>query len=236
VHYLRPGGPLVFPPPSQAGPEGLLAIGGDLSPERLLLAYRSGIFPWFNEDDPILWWSPDPRCVLYVEELHTARSMKRVLGSARFRISLNTAFLAVVEACRRTPRPGQDGTWITRSMVAAYAALREGGHAHSVEVWQGDELAGGIFGVASGRLFVGESMFHRRDNASKVALIALVGHLRSLGYRLMDCQMATSHLLSLGAREIPREQYLEETGSWAGSAQTPPQACWVPGELNPLPG
>jgi leucyl/phenylalanyl-tRNA--protein transferase len=232
MHFLRSGGPLSFPPACQAGPEGLLAMGGDLRSERLMLAYRSGIFPWFNEGDPILWWSPDPRCVLYVEGLHVARSMKRLMASGRFRVSLNTAFLAVVEACRNTPRPGQNGTWITRSMVAAYAGLREIGQAHSMEVWEGNELAGGLFGVSSGKLFVGESMFHRRDNASKVAFIAMVGHLRTLGYRLMDCQLATPHLLSLGACEISREHYLRETAEWAEPGLEPGPGAWAPRELD----
>jgi leucyl/phenylalanyl-tRNA--protein transferase len=207
IPWLEPHEP--FPPVELAlrEPNGLLAAGGDLSTGRLLDAYRQGIFPWFNGDDPLLWWSPDPRMVLYVGELHVSRSLRRVMKSGVFDVTMDTAFRAVMEGCAE-PRPGQDGTWITAEMMEAYARLAAQGHAHSVEAWADGALAGGLYGVAIGRMFFGESMFARRRDASKVAFVSLVRQLECWGFELIDCQMATSHLASLGAREIRRSEFL----------------------------
>jgi leucyl/phenylalanyl-tRNA--protein transferase len=207
-----------FPPVEQAliEPNGLLAAGGDLSPERLLDAYARGIFPWFNEEDPVLWWSPDPRMVLFPRELHVSRSLRRVMRSTRFLVTLDRAFDAVLEGCAE-PRARQDGTWITGDMRLAYARLAQLGYAHSVEVWEGSELVGGLYGVALGRVFYGESMFSRRSNASKVALAYLARQLERWNFALIDCQLATDHLASLGAVEIPRDEFLRHVR--AGTAQ-----------------
>jgi len=206
VHRL-PDQPL-FPPVEQAVKGGLLAVGGDLSPERLLAAYQEGIFPWYCEGEPFLWWSPDPRFVLFPEELRISRSMKQLLRQGVFRITFDKAFRDVIFACRRSPRAGQEGTWITPEMEAAYAALHDLGYGHSVEVWQEGELAGGLYGVSLGRAFFGESMFSKRANASKAALITLVTCLRKLHFDLVDCQVETPHLGSLGARAIPRREFM----------------------------
>jgi leucyl/phenylalanyl-tRNA--protein transferase len=199
-----------FPPVDRAmkEPNGLLAAGADLSPERLLEAYRHGIFPWFSEEDPLLWWSPDPRMVLMVDELRVSRSLRRVIKSGRFRVTLDTAFADVMVGCA-APRADHTGTWITDEMLAAYIHLFELGFAHSVEAWVGDVLAGGLYGVAIGRMFYGESMFARQTDASKVALATVVRQLERWGFEMIDCQMATGHLASLGAREIPRRQFVE---------------------------
>jgi leucyl/phenylalanyl-tRNA---protein transferase len=209
IPYLDADDP--FPPVDQAlrEPNGLLAAGGDLSPARLLDAYRRGIFPWFGDEDPLLWWSPDPRMVLLVDELHVARSLRKTLRSGRFRVTADRAFSTVMARCAE-PREDQEGTWITTEMRAAYARLAAMGYGHSVEAWIGDELAGGLYGVAIGRVFFGESMFARVTDASKVAFVTLVQQLQQWGFRLIDCQMPTSHLASLGAREIPRRQFLAE--------------------------
>ncbi len=191
--------------PENADEIGLVAVGGDLRPERLLEAYRSGVFPWFGPEDPILWWSPDPRGVLELTALHVPRRLQRTLRSDRFRHTLNRAFAEVVRGC--ADRPG-DGCWITPSMIGAYEELHARGHAHSLEVWAGDELAGGIYGVAVGALFAGESMFTRRRDASKVALVRLVEHLRQRGFQLFDIQLVTDHTARFGARAIPRDEYL----------------------------
>ena len=193
-------------------PNGLLAAG-DLSPERLLAAYREGVFPWFGEEDPILWWSPDPRMVLYVREVHVSRSLNKVLKSTRFRVTLDTAFPAVVRACAEARRD-HEGTWITPAMEDAYVHLAELGHAHSVEAWQGDSLVGGLYGVAVGKMFFGESMFSRVSDASKVALVSLARQLERWGMPVIDCQMSTSHLASLGARDIPRADFVGEVRYW----------------------
>ena len=197
-----------FPPLSQATrePNGLLAAGADLSATRLLDAYRSGIFPWFSDGQPILWWSPDPRMVLFPAELKVSRSLARTLRRDEFEIRADTAFRRVMAACGE-PRPGQDGTWITRQMMEAYAALHDEGIAHSVETWRDDELIGGLYGIALGRMFFGESMFSRSTDASKVALVALVRQLQRWNFGMIDCQMNTPHLASLGAREIPRVEF-----------------------------
>ena len=207
IPWLEPYEP--FPPVELAlrEPNGLLAAGGDLSPRRLLDAYARGIFPWFNGDDPLLWWSPDPRMVLRLDELHVSRSLRRTIRSQEFDVRMDTAFEDVMRACAE-PRDGQDGTWITEEMITAYTRLSELGFAHSIESWHGGHLAGGLYGVAIGRMFFGESMFARRSDASKVAFVALVRQLRRWGFEIIDCQMATAHLASLGAREIPRREFL----------------------------
>lgn len=209
IPWLEPHEP--FPPVELAlrDPNGLLAAGGDLSTPRLLDAYAKGIFPWFNSDDPLLWWSPDPRMVLYLRELHVSRSLRRTLRAQRFRVTMDMAFEEVMAGCAE-PRAGQDGTWITAEMTEAYTRLAALGYAHSVEAWAGGELAGGLYGVAIGRMFFGESMFARRTDASKVAFVALVRQLERWGFELIDCQMATGHLASLGAREIPRSGFLAD--------------------------
>ena len=190
-------------------PNGLLAAGGDLSPRRLIEAYANGIFPWFGDDDPLLWWSPDPRMVLHVGELRVSRSLRRVIRSRRFRITMDTAFADVMAGCAE-PRRDQDGTWITAAMTAAYSQLATLGFAHSVEAWIDEALVGGLSGVAVGRMFFGESMFTRVTDASKVAFVRLVEQLERWGVPIIDCQMSTSHLASLGAREIPRAEFVRE--------------------------
>ena len=199
----------VFPDPSLADPSGLLGVGGDLHTHRLLLAYRSGIFPWYSEYQPFLWWSPDPRLVLYPDELHVSRSLAKRMRRGDYRITADRDFESVILRCARTPRPGQSGTWITRAMIDAYLELHSLGYAHSVEAWDGDDLVGGLYGVAIGRLFSGESMFARSPDASKVALVALVRQLDRWGFPMVDCQVHTDHLERFGAREIPRADYLE---------------------------
>lgn len=200
---------LYFPPIDDSSAEGIVAIGGDLSPERLLLAYRSGIFPWFEDDEPILWWSPPERMVLFFEELKISKSMRNIINRGIFRITFNTAFKEVITNCRDIKRDGQPGTWITDDMTEAYCRLHEMGIAKSVEVWQGSELVGGLYGVDLGHIFCGESMFSKVSNASKIAFIALAKQLELANYRLLDCQVHNDHLESLGAREIDREDFLE---------------------------
>lgn len=197
----------VFPPPELAEQGGLLAVGGDLSTPRLLLAYSMGIFPWFNEGDPILWWSPDPRCILEPADLKVSRSLAKVLRRQEFTVTYDRFFAGVIDACAELRRQ-EEGTWITAGMREAYIRLHELGYAHSVEVWRNGELAGGLYGVCLGRCFFGESMFHRVANASKVAFAALARHLHSRQFELIDCQLPTAHLASLGARTIPREEFL----------------------------
>lgn len=208
LRWLEPD-QLTFPPVSEAlaDPNGLLAVGGDLSPERLLLAYQQGIFPWYEEGQPLLWWSPDPRTVVAPDGVHLSRSMRKFLRKSVFTVTVDHDFPAVIHACAE-PRDYTDDTWITPAMQRAYIELHRRGHAHSVEVWEHGQLAGGLYGVALGRMFFGESMFSRRSNASKTALLALAGHLRRLGYQLIDCQMPTDHLQSLGAMEVSRERFL----------------------------
>ncbi|MGQ7819389.1 leucyl/phenylalanyl-tRNA--protein transferase [Metapseudomonas furukawaii] len=199
---------LDFPPLGRAlrEPNGLLAAGGDLSPERLIQAYRHGCFPWYQDGQPILWWSPDPRTVLPPQEIHISRSLAKLLRQARFRVTFDQAFADVIQGCAG-PRNYTDGTWITSPMQAAYIELHERGVAHSVEVWKDDELVGGLYGLAIGRIFFGESMFSRADNASKVGFATLVRHLHDWGFVLIDCQMPTQHLQSFGARPISREKF-----------------------------
>jgi leucyl/phenylalanyl-tRNA--protein transferase len=219
---------LVFPPPELAEEDGLLAVGGDLSEDRLLLAYSMGIFPWFSDDTPILWWSPDPRLVLMPDELKVSRSLRKTLEKNVFRVTFDTAFEEVIRSCSSMPRKEGQGTWITDAMIEAYCRLHEAGIAHSVESWYEDELAGGLYGVALGGIFFGESMFTRKSDASKAAFVTLVRHLRERNFSMIDCQVRTRHLMSLGAREIPRSEFrrileesLAEPGlscSWAGTS------------------
>jgi leucyl/phenylalanyl-tRNA--protein transferase len=198
----------VFPDPALAEPDGLLAVGGDLSPERLLRAYAEGIFPWYSDETPILWWSPEPRMVLVPDELHVPRSLRRTLRSGRFAIRADTAFGQVIRRCAEKDRPDQDGTWITGEMVEAYERLHGLGHAHSFEAWDSDGLAGGLYGVSLGGAFFGESMYADRPDASKAAFVAAVEWMRGRGIELVDCQVDTDHLRRFGAREIPRAEFL----------------------------
>lgn len=208
IHILSSDTP--FPPLEHAlvKPNGLLAAGGDLSPERLLSAYRRGIFPWFNDGEPILWWSPDPRMVLFPHELKVSRSLRQTLKKKRYEIRTDHAFSSVIQACA-APRRKQDGTWIHNEMIAAYSELHRQGIAHSVETWINGELAGGLYGVAIGQMFYGESMFSRITDASKIALVHLVKQLENWNFGLIDCQMKTTHLASMGAREIPRSFFVQ---------------------------
>jgi len=208
IPLLPPDAPLWFPDPALALPSGLLAAGGDLRPERIVLAYSQGIFPWYTEDSPILWWSPDPRCVLFCTELHVPRRLERLIRSGRFCYSFDQDFEAVIRLCAETPRPDQNGTWLVPEMMQAYTFLHRLGLAHSVEAWQDGELVGGIYGLSLGRVFFGESMFHLRPDASKAALVHLVRILETRGFVLLDCQQTTPHMTQLGAREISRLEFL----------------------------
>ena len=200
---------LVFPNPNLADESGILAIGGDLSPKRLLLAYQNGIFPWFNEQDPILWWSPDPRMVLFPSQLVIAKSMRSIFNQKKFRISVNENFRSVMQNCGQMPRQGQNGTWISPQMLDAYQNLHELGFAHSVEAWQNNELVGGLYGIILGKCFFGESMFSNVTNASKAAFITLIKNLEAQGFELIDCQVYTQHLESLGEKLINRSLFLD---------------------------
>lgn len=207
MHYLTKD--LVFPSVSKASEDGFLAIGGDLSPERLVLAYKNGIFPWFEEGDPILWWSPNPRMVLFFEDLVVSKSMRNILNRDTFKVTFNHDFRGVISNCQKIKRDGQHGTWITNDMIDAYCKLNELGIAKSVEVWQDDELVGGLYGVDLGNIFCGESMFSKVPNASKVAFIHWSRHLEANNYKLLDCQIYNPHLESLGCREIARDHFIE---------------------------
>lgn len=217
-----------FPDPAGAlrRPSGLLAMGGDLSPERLAAAYRRGIFPWFSPGEPILWWSPDPRLVLRPEAFKLTRSLRKRARAAGWRISCDTAFLPVIHACAHAPRPGQGGTWIVPEMIAAYTRLHRLGVAHSVEVWEGTRLVGGLYGLAIGRMYFGESMFSAVPDASKAALWALCARLQSWGWPLIDCQQETAHLVSLGAELMPRGEFLGTVAELARLGhEAPPWRC-----------
>ena len=207
-------------------PNGLLAASEDVTPARLLEAYRRGIFPWYSGEQPVLWWSPDPRMVLFVDEFRIARSLRKRIKQERWAISADTAFRAVITACASTLRPGQAGTWITPAIIDAYAELHERGYAHSVETWREGELVGGLYGVAIGRMFFGESMFARESDASKVALAHLVAMLRARGFPLIDCQQQTGHLASFGARPISRMQFADLVAGLVHSAA--PGGTWTP--------
>lgn len=199
---------LFFPPAEKALPDGLLAIGGDLNTERLLLAYRSGIFPWYDDNVP-LWWCPDPRFVLYPNELKISKSMRPVIRQGKFRFTINKAFEEVIKNCQQVPRKDQDGTWINEDIINSYCMLHEMGYAHSAEAWSDGELVGGLYGIRIGNAFFGESMFSKKSNASKFAFIKMVQQLQEDGVALIDCQVHTDHLESLGAKMIPRALFLE---------------------------
>ncbi len=208
--FRLPEDEITFPHPELADPNGILAVGGDLSPERLLLAYEWGIFPWFNPNEPILWWSPDPRFVLFPEELRVSKSMRPYFNQRKFVVTFDTQFEQVIRACQQIKRDKQlGGTWITEDMVQAYCKLHELGYAHSVEVWQEGELVGGLYGISLGKIFFGESMFTTVSNASKFGFISLVRQLKTWDFQLIDCQQKTRHLASLGARSIDRALFLE---------------------------
>lgn len=221
---------LWFPHPNQAlkDPNGLLAIGGDLSPERLLLAYSMGIFPWFEQDQPFLWWSPDPRALLEPQQLHVSRSLAKFVKRAPYRVTKNTAFAQVIHHCSQL-RKDQEGTWITADIEAAYCQLHQAGHAHSIEVWQGEVLVAGLYGINLGQLFCGESMFHLVPNGSKLALLALCRHFARHGGKLIDCQLPNPHLLSLGVTTAPRSHFLKQLSLLQNQALTP--ECWQQGEI-----
>ncbi len=198
---------IAFPPPELAEDDGLLAVGGDLSEERILKAYSLGIFPWYSEGSPLLWWSPDPRLVLFPSELNVSRSLRQLIKRGIFTVTVNRAFEQVIQCCAESSRRGQSGTWITEDMIQAYTRLYRAGYAHSVEAWHDGELAGGLYGLILGRVFFGESMFAKMSNASKVAFVTFVEDLRQRHFRLIDCQVRTEHLVSLGAREISRSDF-----------------------------
>lgn len=214
-----------FPDVSHAlhEPNGLLAVGGCLSNRRLLNAYRNGIFPWFSEGEPILWWSPDPRLVLFPERLHASHSLRKTMRSGTFQFSFDRCFEAVINACSQ-PRAYADGTWISPAIKRAFCQLHEAGFAHSFEAWKGEELVGGLYGLTLGQVFFGESMFHRESNASKAAFAFAVDCLKPWGYRLIDCQVHTEHLSSLGAEEIPREQFITLLDEWC--EMSPSASAW----------
>jgi leucyl/phenylalanyl-tRNA--protein transferase len=233
IPWLRPHAP--FPPVETAleTPNGLLAASADLTAARLLDAYRHGIFPWYSVGQPVLWWSPDPRMVLFIDEFRVSRSLRKAVRQGGFEIRVDTAFRAVIENCAAAARPGQDGTWITPAVVAAYCALHARGAAHSVEAWQEGQLVGGLYGVAIGRMYYGESMFAHVTDASKVALVHLVGMLRARGMPLVDCQQETRHLASFGARPIPRRTFAEHVSTLVNCAA--PSGPWQPVPAADLP-
>jgi len=217
IAFIEPGAPPVFPPPEQAlrEPDGLLAVGGDLTTERLLAAYRHGIFPWYGEGDPILWWSPDPRCVFDTNGVHVSRSLRKLLRHSRWTWTLDRAFDAVITACA-APRAREKGTWIVPSMQAAYRRLFRLGHAHSIEIWDAQRLVGGLYGVAVGKLFCGESMFSAETGGSKAALLGMCRRLHRHGAPLLDAQVTNAHLMRMGAREMPRAEFLAQIEDLVG--------------------
>lgn len=210
----------VFPPVHRTTSDGLLCLGGDLSVDRLLLAYRSGIFPWYSDDQPILWWSPDPRCVMVPQDIRISHSVRKLLRRGEFALTKNQAFREVIAHCRHVPRHGQEGTWITPEMEQAYIALHDAGHADSYEAWQDGVLVGGLYGVSIGKAFFGESMFSLVSNASKAAFAGMIGSLVEEGVTLCDCQVANDHTLSLGAMEISRTEYLRRLEVALGHSST----------------
>jgi len=222
-YWIEPGDPdLTFPDVSLAlrEPDGLLAVGGDLTSHRILSAYRRGIFPWYGDNQPILWWSPDPRTVIFPARLRVSRSLRKTLRAAQFEVTMDRAFRDVIKACAE-PRPGSSGTWITGAITDAYSELHTGGSAHSVECWRDGRLAGGLYGIAIGRVFFGESMFSRETNASKVALTWLVRHLNRRGFGLIDCQVYSAHLASLGAEEIARADFVRHLDTLCEAGDVP---------------
>ncbi len=228
---------LRFPRPEFADPDGLLAVGGDLSPERLLMAYRMGIFPWYADDTPILWWSPDPRLVLFPDELKVSKSLQRVIARGVFQVTVNHAFQEVIVQCSEVRKGSAAGTWLVQEMIDAYCGLHQVGYAHSVESWHEGTLVGGLYGIALGRVFYGESMFTLKTDASKVALVHLVRLLQTMGYDLIDCQVTTRHLQSLGAREIPRQEFLSLLAMAFDGPDLRPSAGWfTTSHLMQVPG
>lgn len=207
--FKLPDNEIVFPHPSLADSSGLLAVSHDLDPRRLILAYQHGIFPWYKQGDAFFWYAPDPRCVLYTKDLRVSKSMRSIFNQKKFRYTLDTCFERVMQACASTKRRHESGTWITDEFMESYVYLHESGIAHSVEVWDGDALVGGLYGVAIGKVFSGESMFARQTNASKAGFITLVKALQHIDFQMVDCQTETGHLLSLGAANIPRDQFME---------------------------
>ena len=199
-----------FPPPHLAPREGLLAIGGDLSQKRLLLAYSMGIFPWFSDNEPIIWWSPDPRLVLYPRDVKVSKTLRKIIKKNMFHLTMDSAFDQVINQCAQTRLQNNEGTWLVKDMIDAYCKLHESGFAHSVEAWYNNKLAGGLYGVSLGKCFFGESMFAHFSNASNVALVRLVEYLNDLSFDMIDCQVTTDHLIRFGAREIPRVRFLEQ--------------------------
>ncbi|MBC6992663.1 leucyl/phenylalanyl-tRNA--protein transferase [Neolewinella lacunae] len=221
---LDPRFPELFPDPLQTSGNGPACFGGDLSPQRLIYAYQLGYFPWFSEGEPILWWHPDPRFVLFPAELKVSKSMRPYFNQRKFTVRYDTQFERVMQECKQRFRPGQWGSWITKDLIASYVKLHEMGLAHSVEVYEGEELVGGLYGLALGRVFFGESMFQYRSNASKFGFITLVHRLRERGYRLIDCQQETQHLRSLGGQPITRQQFLDHLEPLGG--ETTEQGPW----------
>jgi leucyl/phenylalanyl-tRNA--protein transferase len=219
-------GDLVFPPPELAREDGLLAVGGDLSIPRLILAYRQGIFPWYNTREPIFWWSPDPRLILEPSNLHVSRRLERIIRQGRLQVTLDRAFKEVIRACSETRIKKGEGTWLTPEMIEAYTKLHYLGKTHSVETWQGDRLVGGLYGIAIGRVFFGESMFTKVSDASKVAFVTLVDQLSEWGFTMIDCQVTTWHLLNLGAKEIPRSFFLERLKKLIDLPSKAPNGKW----------
>ena len=200
----------IFPQPNLAEKEGLLAVGGDLSEERLLLAYHMGIFPWYSDEEPVLWWSPDPRLVLYPEEIKVSKTLEKIIKKEKFYITMDQAFAMVISECAQIRAENNEGTWIGEDMIKAYCGLHESGYAHSVEAWYKGELAGGLYGVSLGKSFFGESMFTRISNASNVAFVKLVEYLKELSFDMIDCQVRTEHMIRFGAREIQRDRFLQQ--------------------------
>ncbi len=225
IYRLHPDYPDCFPNPEEADAEGLIAVGGDLSVRRLLAAYRAGIFPWYGAGQPLLWWSPNPRCVIIPEHFRIPHTVRKEIRRCPFMVTVDAAFREVMTACARTPRPDQDGTWIVPDMVEAYVRLHERGIAHSVEVWEQNDgertLVGGLYGVELGRAFFGESMFHHRPDASKLALVRLMEWLKARDCQLVDCQMETAHILRYGAECIPRHDFLQQLRSALAEEKTP---------------
>jgi leucyl/phenylalanyl-tRNA--protein transferase len=219
-------GDLVFPPPELAREDGLLAVGGDLSIPRLILAYRQGIFPWYNTREPIFWWSPDPRLILEPSNLHVSRRLERIIRQGRLQVTLDRAFKEVIRACSETRIKKGEGTWLTPEMIEAYTKLHYLGKTHSVETWQRDRLVGGLYGIAIGKVFFGESMFTKVSDASKVAFVTLVRQLSEWGFAMIDCQVTTWHLLTLGAKEIPRSFFLERLKKLIDFPSEAPNGKW----------
>ena len=206
----------IFPPPHLAEKEGLLAVGGDLSEDRLLLAYRMGIFPWYSDEEPVLWWSPDPRLVLYPKEIKVSKTLKKIIKKEKFHITMDQAFAEVIRECAQIRVDNNEGTWINEDMMKAYFRLHQSGYAHSVEAWYEGGLSGGLYGVSLGKSFFGESMFARKSNASNVALVKLVEYLAALSFDMVDCQVRTEHMIRFGAREIPRDLFLQQLNESLG--------------------